>query len=477
MDSGFAIDDVLTGTGGTLIGGAPPAGATFRAVSTDSRTVGAGDLFWALAGPRFDGHDYVAQALQAGAAGAVVRRGTPLDEEPPAVAAIVAVEDTLVALGDFAGWWCRARAPRVVAVTGSNGKTTTKELVARVLATHHRVLATRGNLNNLIGLPLTLLGLADEDAVVVEMGMNAPGEIRRLAEIARPEVGVVTQVAAAHLEGLGDLEGVADAKWELVEGLPESGWAVINADDPRLAARAGRAGCRVLSFGIASGDLRATRIEDLGLDGIRFRAVAPDGEEADVRLALLGAHNALNAAAALAVGRILGIPLAEAAEALAAVEPIPGRMVPVRLGRSVDVLDDTYNANPASVVAALAAGARSPGEEVRTIVVLGEMRELGPDAERLHREAGAEVARRAYDLFVAVGDLAAALGQGARDAGLDPERVIEAAEPTGAVDAVVTAVEGPTRVVVKGSRGARMERVVEGLRDRLGARDASPDGG
>jgi len=459
------LEDVLKGTGGVRTRGNRER---FLRVSTDSRAVAEGDLFWALEGPNFDGHDFVATALAKGAAGAVIAAGRELDFGDAAEdRTVVAVDDPFHALGDLAAYWRRLRGPKVVAITGSNGKTTTKELIARVLGTGSPVLVTKGNLNNLIGLPLTLLGLRDEPVAVLEMGMNTPGEIRRLAQIARPDVAIITQVAAAHLEGLGTLDGVAEAKWELFDELQASAMALLNLDDPKLVERRPRLRSHVRTFGLAHGDVHAENVIDGGLEGSQFTVVAESGR-ADVRLPLLGLHNVGNAIAAIAVGAALGVPLASAAAAVAAATPVPGRMCALPLPRDVVVLDDTYNANPASMAAALTTGSRGAGAR-RKFAALGEMRELGEASEAAHRDVGAIVARESYDLLVALGAAAQGYAAGARAAGMPDSRIrsIESDDAGAAASALVGALAGPTVVVVKGSRGARMERVVAGLREAL----------
>ncbi len=476
------FSDVLASTGGVRLCG---VAERFSAISTDSRTVSEGELFWALEGPTFDGHDFVAKAFARGAAGAVVAAGYQLERATPRrpEQVLIAVDDTLHALGDLASYWRRVRNPKVVAITGSNGKTTTKEMVARVLSTTYRVLVTQGNFNNLIGMPLTMMRLRDEPVAVIEMGMNAPGEIRRMAQIARPDVGLITQIAPAHLEGLGTIDGVAEAKWELFDELSRHAIALVNLDDSKLIERRSRLECLATTFGLRGGDVHAESLIDTGLDGVRFTVeVAPgldgvrrDAQRADVHLRLLGLHNVTNALGAIAVGAVLGVPAGAAARALGTLAPVPGRMCPRRLGRDVVVLDDTYNANPASMAAALATGARSAADRTR-IAVLGEMRELGASAEDAHREIGQRVAREGYDLLVVLGDAALGLAAGARAAGMADRRIrsFPADDPGAAVRAVLAELGGPALVVTKGSRGARMERVVAGLVEALGETEPGP---
>jgi UDP-N-acetylmuramoyl-tripeptide--D-alanyl-D-alanine ligase len=426
--------------------------AHFERVVIDSRAVQAGDLFVALRGENHDGHAFVAQARAAGAVGAVVSEW--VEVELPQLQ----VGDTLVALQQM-GAAARAqfRQP-VVAVTGSNGKTTTKQMLAAVFAARGPVLATVGNLNNHIGVPLTLLRLRDEHrTAVIEMGANHPGEIALLTSLARPDVGVVTQAGDAHLEGFGSREGVARAKGELFAGL-DGGIAVINADDSyaglwrQLAARAS-----ILSFGLhAQADVRAEQIEFEPLEdavGSRFVLRTPTGS-ASVHLPMPGRHNVMNALAAAACGIALGLDADVIASGLARVEGARGRLSWLATPEGARVLDDSYNANPSSLRAAmeLLAGLRG-----RRWLVLGGMAELGPEAPRLHREAGALARSLGIDRLYTLGALAAEAAQGfgaGAEAFTDVQAMAEALHASLSADTVV---------LVKGSRSARMERVVAAL--------------
>ena len=440
--------------------GAPPDGP-FTGVSTDSRRVEPGQLFVALEGPRFDGHDFVAAALEAGAAGAVVRRGFSLPERPGAC--LFPVADTTRALGDLAAAWRREHSARVVAVTGSNGKTTTKEMLAAVLGRRHRVLRNRGNFNNHVGLPLTLLTLSGEHtAVVVEMGMNAPGEIARLTQIAAPEVGLVTNVGPAHLGRLGSLEAIAAAKAELYQGLGPGDTAVVNADDPLLAPWAGRLACRVVTFGSGEGAMVRAGEADYGEAEVRFRLELPGAAPCPVRLPVPGRHNLMNALAAAAAAWVLGLGSEEIAAGLADFAPVPGRFSPRRAPGGYTVIDDTYNANPASLAAGLEALAarREPG---RRVLILGDMRELGPEAPRLHREAGGQAVAAGCALVWAVGRFAEEVAAGARAAGLAGARARAFADQRELAAAARESLRPEDVVLVKGSRSAGMERVVAAL--------------
>ncbi len=464
-DMGWSGEELLAATGATI---APAAAAlrpaTFPELTIDSRRVPEGALFVALRGERHDAHDYVAQALAAGAAAAVVER-VP-DGVDEAVCFVVA--DALRALGDLARW-TRESIPglQVVAITGSNGKTTTKEMVAAIFEEATRdspgaVLKTQGNFNNLIGLPLTLLTLRGcESLAILEMGMNRPGEIARLTEIARPDVGVITNVGAAHLEGLGSLDGVAAAKGELFGGMGEDTTICVNVADERVRLLAERFGGRRIDFG-AGGGVRAGEVVDRGLAGISMKLHIGDAAE-NVDLAFAGAHTVDNALAAAALGHAMGLSLATIAAGLAAARPAAMRMQIVRLANGATVINDAYNANPDSVVAGLRSVAASGG---RRWAVLGEMRELGGHSARLHREIGAEAARLGIDFLVAVGQQAEEIVGGARSEGgaIVVRLCIDAAE---AAAVVLDDLRSGDVVLVKGSRGPDDEGAVQRYGSRM----------
>eukprot|EP01022_Parablepharisma_sp_SALTPOND_P024758 TRINITY_DN5546_c0_g1_i4.p2 TRINITY_DN5546_c0_g1~~TRINITY_DN5546_c0_g1_i4.p2 ORF type:complete len:466 (+),score=258.96 TRINITY_DN5546_c0_g1_i4:1037-2434(+) len=441
--------------------GAPlPAGcpeAAFSGVSTDSRSVGQGQLFVALVGPNFDGHDYVAAALEAGAAGAVVRQGFSLPGE--AGACLFEVPDTLAALGDLAAAWRQEHSALVAAITGSNGKTTTKEMLGAILRQRHQVLATRGNLNNLIGLPLTLMQLqATHTACVLEMGMNAPGEIARLTQIAAPEAGVITNVGPAHLGMLGSLEAIAAAKGELFEGLSPAATAVVNLDDPLLAPAAASLPCRVVTFGLDSAaDITAGGLTDLGPRQSFVLDLA--GEQVKVRLAAPGRHNVMNALAAAATAWSLGQGAEAVSAGLEAFAPVPGRLNLLGRPGGPAVVDDTYNANPASVASGLAAAA-AMAQGRALALVLGDMKELGEYAPALHRETGRLAARLGCRLVLAVGEHATEVAAGAREEGLAAESAVAFAAMAELLAAAPGLLAEDYLVLVKGSRSMAMEQVV-----------------
>ncbi|HTM01251.1 MAG TPA: UDP-N-acetylmuramoyl-tripeptide--D-alanyl-D-alanine ligase, partial [Candidatus Omnitrophota bacterium] len=460
----LTLEGVLRAVDGTL---ASPAGTTFVAprdlefagCAIDSRTLQAGDLFVPLPGTRADGHDFIAAALQGSAAGSLIGRDRPV---PPEAAAtkkpVIRVADPLGAMQAL-GRWCRDRAGiPVVAITGSNGKTTTKEMTAAVLGTSRRVHKNVGNLNNHIGVPLTLTRLRPEhEALVVEMGMSARGEIRDLAAMAQPTIGVLTNASAAHLQQLGSVEEVALAKSELAEALPTQGLLVLNADDPLLYPMNRERIVRKTTYGLDNPDagLRPTRVL-VDEDGTT-RFTLDDGSEG--RLSLLGRHNVRNALAAIAVGDELMVPRDAALAALAALRPAKHRLEILRAG-GVAVIDDAYNANPASMREALSilGGVAAQGERR---AVLGDMLELGPGSEALHEAVGRAVPAGAW-LYVA-GSFAPAIERGARAAGVAAARIRRFED----VDAMSAAVAADARagdlVLVKGSRGMRLERVVQAL--------------
>jgi UDP-N-acetylmuramoyl-tripeptide--D-alanyl-D-alanine ligase len=464
----FELDEVLAATRGELA--SLGHRTRFPGVNTDTRSLAEGELFLAIRGDSHDGHAFVAEADRRGAGAVVVERE---HAERRLGCGVVVVRDTLAALGDLARQHRRRRGPRVVAVTGSNGKTTTKEMLAAVLEQEvgaGLVLRTLGTQNNLVGLPLTLLRLGEAERVVVlELGMNAPGEIYRLAEIAEPDVGVVTCVAPAHLEGLGSIHGVAEAKGELYRRLRASAVAVANADDPWVAATAGAFPGRKLPYAIAAEalpdgtpvELRARDVVDHGLEGTAFRLVVEGGGEVPVRLAVPGRHNVSNALAAAAAARALGVSLAAVRAGLEAFQPPGMRMEVMRLPNGVTVLNDAYNANPASMAAALRTLAASRGR--RRLAALGEMRELGAAAAAAHEALGGEAAAAGLDALFLLGPWAERVRAGAEAAGLAAERIVVAADHAELASRVLALCRPGDVLLLKGSRGAAMEEVLRRL--------------
>jgi UDP-N-acetylmuramoyl-tripeptide--D-alanyl-D-alanine ligase len=462
--SALALLDVLAGTGGSLAAPAPGELA-FPSVSIDSRTLERGALFVAVKGPRRDGHDFLAEAAARGAAAAVVHRDVPA----PAGLVLVRVADTTRALSDLARHARRRAGLPLVGVTGSVGKTTTKDMTAQLLSTRGPVLKTEGNLNNRYGLPLTLLRLrAGHTAAVVEMGMSAPGEIRALSTLAEPDVATITRVAPVHLEFFSSVDAIAEAKAEILEGLRPGGTAVLNRDDPRLRAVGERFPGRVVWFGR---DRRSdVRAEDERADAAATRfALRVGGRATDVVLPLAGAHFVESFLAAAAAAHVLGVAPEAMAAAAPALRPARHRGEVLRLREGVVVLDDCYNSSPEALAAAAGALALLPGR--RRVAVLGDMLELGPAGPLLHRECGRALAGR-VDAVAGVGPLAREILDGARGAGLDPA-ALRHFETTAEAAAAVGELVGPgDAVLVKGSRGVGLEVVVDALVARFGEEEA-----
>jgi len=464
----FTVQDIVRASQGALVAG--DLGIPVTGVSIDSRSLAVGEAFFAIKGHRLDGHGFLADAAARGAACLVVHA---LPDDVPANVPLVLVEDTTHALGRLAAWHRSRFAIPVVAVTGSNGKTTTKELTAGVMATCWNVLKPERSFNNQWGLPLTLLQLGPEhQAAMLEIGSNAPGEVAALAALAAPTVGIVTTVAAVHTEFLGSLDGVREEKAGLVRALAADGAAVLNADDPRVAGMARDTRARVVTYGRAgTAHVRAAGEPVDDERGLTF-TLESGGERQEVTLAFAGRHNVTNALAAAAAGIALGISLADVARGLAAARPVAGRCVWRQAG-AVAILDDTYNASPVSVRAALDTAAEHRRGR-RVIVVLGDMLELGGITDEAHRDVGRAVAALPVDEFVGVGRAMELAVQTAREAGLAEARHLMTFEDT--VAHLLKRLTAGDLVLVKGSRGMRMERVVDALVARLARSGPRSDG-
>ena len=456
----LSAEEILKATGGAPLRGG--RGWSCRGVSTDTRTLTAGNLFIALAGENFDGHGCLKKAAERGAAGLLIRADAAeklaaAPEEVPAIGVL----DTLRALGDIAGDWRRRFPVPLVAITGSSGKTTTKEMVATITARVRNILKSEGNLNNRIGLPLTLLKLREEhELVIVEMGTNSPGEIATLAAIAAPDVGLITNIGPAHLEGLGSLEAIREEKGSLFEIMAGRGTAILNHDDPAIGLLAGRWRGKGITFGLGPGaEVTGRRIEPAGPEGVRFNLVI-DGIGAPVSLAAAGEHNVINALAAAAASWALGLDRHEIAAGLAAFRPVPGRTEIRRLGNGAFLMIDAYNANPASVREALKTlqGLRGSGG---AIAILGDMLELGERSEALHQEIGTLLAdANIHDLFLK-GSLTKALAAGAIRRGFPAERITFFEDPEKVVSSLRSRLKKGDWILIKGSRKMKMEAVAE----------------
>jgi UDP-N-acetylmuramoyl-tripeptide--D-alanyl-D-alanine ligase len=442
--------------------------ALVRGASIDTRSVAPGELFVAIVGPSHDAHGFLDRAVEGGAAALVIERGRDVPESARGIP-VVAVEETTRALGEIAAGHRAGFDGPVVAITGSSGKTTTKEMCAAILSVAATCGKTAGNLNNNYGLPLTLLRRSEHDrSLVVEIGMNHRGEIKPLAAIARPTVGVITNVGTAHIEFLGSQDEIALEKGDLVASLADDGVAVLNADDPRVAAQAERTPAQVRLFGLgADADVRAESIQATDGRGYRFTLVAPEGRTA-VEVEGLGEVTVANALAASAAALAAGASLDHVATGLARYAPVGGRLRVIELPGDVVVIDDTYNANPQSMTVALRSLAElrslaAANGAARAVAVLGAMGELGEKAEDAHREVGRLAGELGLDVLFAIGDHAAALTDGAVEGGLEASCAHVAADHEEALSHLRVLLRGGDRVLVKGSRAMRMERVVEGL--------------
>jgi UDP-N-acetylmuramoyl-tripeptide--D-alanyl-D-alanine ligase len=453
--------EIIQATGGTKLG--VGGQSSYESICTDTRALSPGCLFIALKGERFDGHEFVAEAVRRGAAAAVVERGRASFQSQ---CLLFEVDNTLKALGDLARFHRRHFKIPVAAITGSSGKTTTKEMVHAILSTRGPALKTEGNLNNEVGVPLTLFRLEPSHvAAVIEMGMNHPGEIGRLTSMVQPDAALITGVHPAHLQGLRSLEGVAAAKGELFRGLKKGATAVVNLDDPLVAAQPRAEGSALLTFGeAASAQVRIKTVDPVPPRGISIILRYRD-REYPVRLSFLGRHNARNAAAAFALALALGYEPEQCARGLERASPYPGRLSLLEAPDGITVLDDTYNANPASMTAALetladfvrpTSVARGPGR--RAVAVIGDMLELGSHEAREHNQLGKQVAK--------VAALAAFFGPRsvqAHQAAEMGERAAHFEDVASLTHWLKPRLHAGDVVLVKASRGMRMERVVQEL--------------
>lgn len=451
----ITLDDITRAIGGVLSG---ERTRLVKGISIDSRTIEPGNLFFALPGEHTDGHRYVRMSAEQGAAGAVVSQPVDAPEGFP----LIYVADTVWALGCFGRWYRSLFHIPVVGITGSAGKTTTKEMTAAALSARHNVLKSPQNLNTEIGLPLAIAQMEKHHTVaVLEMAMRGRGQIDWLATIARPTIGVITNIGWAHLGLLGSRDNIALAKCELLHRLPEDGVAVLNADDDYFEFCRRQTSCRVISFGRQRAAMvRAAKVR-LHKDGKVRCVVRYRREVVSLQVPVPGLHHLSNALAALAVAVALEVPLAEAAESLQQMQAADKRMQIHHTPKQITVLDDTYNANPASVHAALHTLKRM-ANGCRRVVVLGDMLELGDESPQLHREVGREAARIGTDILVAVGDMAEEVVQGAKSTGHVPVCLTFADSRT-AAENVPRYLQPGDVVLVKGSRALQMEMVVKAI--------------
>ncbi len=454
-------DELISGLSGRLIQGDLAGKAS--GVSTDTRTLKAGDLFIALKGPRFNGHDHVRQAFEKGAAAVLVSEPTETGMVP-ADKVVIQVKDTLSALGDLASLWRRKFPVTVIGISGSNGKTTTKEMLAAILEQEGPTLKNPGNLNNWIGLPLTLFSLNERHRfAVMEMGMNHSGEIARLCQIARPSVGLLTNIGPAHLEGLGTLSAVAKAKGELFEALEPEHWAVVNGDDPWIRDLARTCQARKITFGQApEAQVRADRLTSTEW-GVRFRILF-QGEE-EIFLPIQGAHNCTNALGAAATALALGFSLKRVRQGLENFQPPDHRLQTKKGILGVRLIDDTYNANPASMKAALEVF-QSLRQGARGGLVLGDMLELGNQSTEAHKKIGRMIGEMGVDFLLCLGPLSEEMLKEAKSGIRPPQKAFWASNHKEVIDLLPDIIREGDWLLVKGSHGLDMESIVRALEEQ-----------
>ena len=431
-------------------------------ISTDSRTLKRGELFVALRGENFDGHNFVESAAKSGAAGAVV--DSNWKGKVPENFALIRVKDTLQAYQKLAANYRKSLSLKVVAITGSNGKTSTKDFAAAVLARCFRVTRTEGNFNNHVGLPRTILEATSQDEVAVwEVGMNHPGEVAALARLAAPDVAIITNIGVAHIEFMGSLETIAAEKGALVEAVGPQGTVILNADDPFTKSIMLRARAKVIFAGTTAGTIRAGEISQSG-SGTDF-TILEGAHRCRAQLPVPGLHMVQNALLAVAAGRVFGLSLEDCAAGLIAA-PLTKARLQIKEIHGVQFIDDSYNANPDSMKAALHTLVELDADGKR-VAVLGEMRELGSESEHGHREVGETAAALGVDHLIAIGSVAAAIASAAEHAGLRNSRTVNS--PTEAAEILAEIAEPGDLVLIKGSRAARTERVMEEFGNRRSA--------
>lgn len=458
----LAWEELLAGISGRLIRG--DLGRKATGISTDTRTLKAGELFVALKGPNFDGHQYVPQAFEKGAVAALISEPREMGAIPQE-RGIIQVNDTLVALGDLSGLWRGKFSATVIGISGSNGKTTTKEMLAVILDQEGLTLKNPGNMNNAIGLPLSLFSLNEAHRfAVMEMGMNHLGEIARLCQIARPSVGILTNIGPAHLEGLGSLTMIAKAKGELFEALEVNHWAVVNYDDPRIRDLARSCPAKKITFGLDPGaEVRAEWIA-LTTQGIRFRILF-QAEKEEIVLPISGEHNISNALGAAAAALALNLSLEKIRAGLEGFK-LPEHRLQLKKGlKGVQLIDDSYNANPASLKAALNTF-QSLRQGKRGGLILGDMLELGAQASEAHKEIGRVIGKMGVDYLLTLGPLSQEMAAEALKGSQPPQKAFGAGSHQEIVDRLGDLLQAGDVILIKGSHGMDMEAVVRALEDR-----------
>jgi len=463
----LSVQDIVKATGGTIIGRRTET--VFQGISTDSRQTVKGNLFIPLTGETFDGHDFIGNAIKEGAAGYLIQKGsekkTPhLDKHITAIS----VEDTLKALGDIANFWRRKLATTIIAITGSSGKTTTKEMIACIASLTKKVVKAEGSFNNFVGLPLTIMRIAEQhDVAILEMGTNRPGEIRRLTQIAEPDIGLITNIGPAHLEGLKSIEAVKEEKCDLFRNMAKEGIAVINCDDENLYRPENFWQEKRVLFGFRTyADVSASNVRRKGVDGVRF-TLTIGGNQDNIALATVGNHNIYNALAAAAISRALGIEYHVIRRGLRAFKPVTGRMEIYRLTNGAFVIDDTYNANPASVREALKTLKELKGRH-RSTVIMGDMLELGNQAEAMHEEIGSLMADTEIDTIYLRGRLSHATAAGALKRNMSKNRIFFFEHQDEVIPGLMSNLKKGDWILVKGSRKMHMEEIVHKIVDTFG---------
>jgi UDP-N-acetylmuramoyl-tripeptide--D-alanyl-D-alanine ligase len=462
----ISLNELLKVTGGKLWNDNKGNQTIARGVSIDSRTIKKGNLFVAIPGERFDGHQFVLEAAKKGASLVIMSKEkiNPLEKKKLNKIPVVLVEDTKKALREIAAWHRNKFEIPTVAVTGTNGKTTTKDMIAEVLSSKFKVLKSIKSYNNLVGVPLTLFELdQDTQVLVMELGMSSPGEIGILTKIAKPNLGVITNIAPAHLESLESLEKIAQAKFELLDNMPSPYTAVLNADDEFLAKKIKELKEKTISFGIKNkADFKADELTTSDAGHVGFKV----NGKLNINLKLLGEHNVYNALAAFAVGSLLGVDELKIKESLERYTPTELRMELVRIG-NIRVLNDSYNANPVSMEKALKT-LKQIKSEGRKIAVLGDMLELGEKTFDYHFELGRSVVESGVDLLLTVGKLSFAIGQGAKEYGMSPEKIFAFDNNEKVSSYLVENVKAGDLVLIKGSRKMKLEEVVLSLKTLYG---------
>lgn len=466
--------EIMEATNGTLLMG--DAAQVFADVSTDTRDPQVGKLFIPLQGPRFDGHNFIPAAVRSGAAGLLIREGEEYrlrEIEGQGAVTVISVRDTLAALGDVSHFWRKKFHLPVVAITGSAGKTTTKEMTAQILGRIKNTLQTEGNFNNLVGLPLTLLRLREaHEVAILEMGTNVPGEIGRLSRLAAPDVGLITNIGPAHLEGLKSVALVKEEKGELFRQLSDRGTAVVNVDDEAVRELAARRSGRRVTYGLhEKADVSAEDVT-VSRKGLSF-ILRIGSDKGKVEMAAAGTHNLMNALAAAAISSVLEIPTDVIRRGLQSFKPIPGRMEIIPLKNGGFLINDSYNANPVSVREALMTLQNLRGDR-RGTVILGDMLELGGQTEAWHEEIGGLLAATGVDRIFLQGAFARMTAAGAQKKGLSPARIFFPSSPEDILADLSSSWQEGDWLLVKGSRAMKMEEVVQIIIEKFGRAEEGP---